>query len=103
MTLFEIRKIAESAGIALGQAATKLKLIRMIQLSEGIQPCFATGLHKKCKTLSCRWREDCQVRDALVPEGSHIILNAKKRYETQNARLDAQKKKIKKLMEVQIK
>jgi hypothetical protein len=103
MTLFEIRKFAENVGVVPGQASTKLKLIRMIQLSEGNRPCFATGLHKKCNTLNCRWREDCQVRDAIIPEGSHIILSAKRRREPNNARLDTQKKKIKKHMEVQIK
>jgi hypothetical protein len=70
MTLFEIRKIAVSVGVVPDQPTTKLKLIRMIQLSEETRPCFATGLHEKCNTLNCRWREDCQVRDALIPGGS---------------------------------
>jgi hypothetical protein len=75
MTLFEIRKIAENVGVVPSQATTKLNLIRMIQLSEGIRPRFATGLNKNCGSLNCRWRKDCQVRDALIPGGSHIILS----------------------------
>lgn len=76
MTLFEIRKIAETVGVVPSQPISKLKLIRMIQLSEGTQPCFATGSHQKCDAFNCRWREDCHVRDALMPVGCHIILNA---------------------------
>ena len=85
MTLFEIRKIAATVGLIPGQLTTKLKLIRAIQLSEGTHPCFATGLHQKCDTRNCRWREDCQVRDALMPFESHIILSAKRRCKPNNA------------------
>lgn len=75
MTLFEIRKIAVSAGLIPRRPTTKLELIRAIQLSEGTSSCFATGSYKKCNTLNCRWREDCQVRDALM-SASHVILSA---------------------------
>lgn len=103
MTLFEIRKIAETVGLVPDQPTTKLKLIREIQLSEGTQPCFATGSHQKCDMHNCRWREDCQIRDALMLVGSHKIKSANGGYDLTNACVDKQIMKTKKIMGVQIK
>lgn len=35
------------------------EVIRLIQIKEGFQPCFATK-HFKCKEYNCLWWKQCQ-------------------------------------------
>lgn len=59
MTLDEIKAIARQHNIPPGRAK-KIDLVRTIQLAEGNQPCFSSGIAATCGQASCLWREDCR-------------------------------------------
>jgi len=58
MNMQEIKNIAKAHGIKLSNA-TKLNLIREIQVSEGNFSCFATAISGECDQTGCMWRDDC--------------------------------------------
>ena len=58
MKITEIKEIARQRSVKIGKAS-KSELIRSIQLAEGNQHCFASGLSRECGQHSCAWREDC--------------------------------------------
>lgn len=58
MNMQEIKNIAKTYGIKPSKA-TKLKLIREIQETEGNFACFATALSGQCDQTGCMWRDDC--------------------------------------------
>lgn len=58
MNVQEIREIARDMGLKPGKTP-KLKLVRLIQSTEGNFDCFATASNGECDQLGCRWREDC--------------------------------------------
>lgn len=60
MNMQEIRDIAKERGIK-SSRASKLKLIREIQISEGNFDCFATASSGECDQSACMWRDDCMV------------------------------------------
>ncbi len=39
--------------------ASKIQLIRSIQISQGNVPCIATAYARECNQIACCWREDC--------------------------------------------
>ena len=58
MRLSEIEKRAKSAGVAETWKHTRKDLIKLIQRSEGNDPCFGTA-QGSCMQAGCCWREDC--------------------------------------------
>ena len=58
MKITEIKEIARKHDIKVGKA-TKIELVRSIQLAEGNQQCFTNNLSAECGQHSCAWREDC--------------------------------------------
>ena len=58
MKITEIKEIARQRSVKIGKAS-KSELIRSIQLAEGNQHCFASGLSRECGQHNCAWREDC--------------------------------------------
>jgi len=59
MTKDEVIRIARERGIARGRLK-KTDLIRLIQKTEGNEPCFATGKASVCGQSDCLWRADCE-------------------------------------------
>ena len=57
MKMLEVKKIAQGIGLKPGRIK-KVDLIRLIQKTEGNNPCFGYGQHD-CDQLNCCWREDC--------------------------------------------
>lgn len=43
----------------------KWEIIRLIQIKEGNQPCYATQ-HFECQHLECFWRQDCIGKVRLI-------------------------------------
>lgn len=60
MNMQEIRGIAKDCGIN-ATGLNKLKLIQVIQLSEGNFNCYASAKNGECDQLNCTWRADCFV------------------------------------------
>ena len=58
MKLMEIKEIAKQHNIKVGKMK-KAELVRAIQLAEGNDACFETGLASGCGQSQCLWREDC--------------------------------------------
>jgi hypothetical protein len=58
MKLDEIKEIAKQHNIKVGKLK-KAELVRAIQLAEGNNPCFESGLAAKCGQAECLWRGDC--------------------------------------------
>jgi len=57
MKLEEINRIALLKGID-PAGKPKWEIIRLIQISEGNEPCYATQ-HFECSHIDCLWRKDC--------------------------------------------
>ncbi len=58
MNMQEIRGLAKDYGIK-AERASKVELIRSIQVAEGNFNCFASALDGDCDQMNCKWREDC--------------------------------------------
>ena len=58
MTVKEIQSMARKLGIKVGREK-KGELIQMIQLAEGNNDCFGTGVEINCGEMDCLWRADC--------------------------------------------
>jgi hypothetical protein len=58
MQMQEIRNIAKDIGIKTSRAS-KVELVRSIQVAEGNFNCFATAIDGDCDQTECIWREDC--------------------------------------------
>ncbi len=59
MTKEEVKKFAVQRGIAPGKL-NKVDLIRLIQITEGNEPCYMTGKASVCGQSDCLWRADCK-------------------------------------------
>ncbi|MCK4666534.1 SAP domain-containing protein [Candidatus Dependentiae bacterium] len=57
MKMPEVRKRAKGLGLTPGRIK-KVDLIRLIQKTEGNNPCFGYG-QQECDQFNCCWREDC--------------------------------------------
>lgn len=58
MTVKDVRAKAKEMGIQLGNKMKKADMIRTIQIAEGNNPCFQTGV-TSCDQVNCCWRSDC--------------------------------------------
>ncbi len=57
MNISNVRRIAKEKGVKVGRIK-KADMIRAIQVAEGNNPCFGTGI-ENCAYKDCLWREDC--------------------------------------------
>ncbi|MDP2362052.1 MAG: SAP domain-containing protein [bacterium] len=55
----EIRAMVKARGIKQPPGASRVELVRLLQLSEGNFDCFATAVDGVCDQIDCVWREDC--------------------------------------------
>lgn len=58
MTMKDVRAKAKNMGVNLGKRS-KADAIRLIQTTEGNQPCYCTGFSESCGQYGCCFREDC--------------------------------------------
>ena len=66
MQMQEIRTIAKDIGIRTAKAS-KVELVRSIQVAEGNFNCFATAIDGTCDQTGCIWREDCFAAAKKMP------------------------------------
>lgn len=54
----EIKAIAKERGLKSG-SLKKIELVRVLQVSEGNEPCFGMGKSGVCGQTECLWKADC--------------------------------------------
>ncbi len=59
MTITEIRRLAQSLGLARVSRMKKGDLVRAVQRAEGNFDCYASAGRFDCPQTSCCWRRDC--------------------------------------------
>jgi len=58
MNMQQLREIAKEHGVKPG-SLKKMELVQAIQLHEGNEACFGTGMSEQCGQNDCLWKEDC--------------------------------------------
>ncbi len=58
MNMQEIKAIAKERGLKSG-SLKKIELVRVLQVSEGNEPCFGMGKSGVCGQTECLWKADC--------------------------------------------
>jgi len=55
----EVRAMVKARGIKQPPGASRVELVRLLQLSEGNFDCYATAVDGICDQFDCVWREEC--------------------------------------------